>query len=250
MDKLRQYIAEHEHIPVSSNRGPIRYKCEKCKDMGYLLVDRGGYEVSVDCECSAIRQAEELMRRSGVSGEFLKKDFKNFDTRNEKQLINAKEKAVKYCKNFMDFEHERRNSIIFSGQVGSGKTHLGIAVCNRLMGDGVAVVYMAYRNAVTKIKQYITDETAYSRELKRYMRSRVLYIDDFLKGRLTEADVNIMYEIVNYRYMNNLPLIISTEKSMDDLLEFDEAVGSRVIEMCRGSIISLHGKELNYRIYS
>ena len=80
------------------------------------------------------------------------------------------------------------------------------------------------------------------------MDTAVLYIDDMLKGRLTETDVNVMYEIVNYRYMNNLPLIISTEKNLDELLVFDEATGSRIIEMCIGNIIYLEGKELNYRL--
>ena len=107
---------------------------------------------------------------------------------------------------------------------------------------------MAYRETVTRLKQHITDETKYDRELKQYMRARVLYIDDLLKGKPTEADVNIMYGIVNYRYMNCLPVIVSTEKSLDEILMFDEAVGSRLIEMCRKNIISLQGKDLNYRM--
>lgn len=250
MDKLRRYIAEHEHIPGNSKSSPIQYECPKCKDKGYILVDIDGYDVARECECSGIRQAKELMRQSGISEGFLRKDFKNFDIRNNPQLGNAKNKAIQYTKDFSGVEHERHNSIMFSGQVGSGKTHLGIAVCNRLMRDGVAVIYMAYRTAVTRIKQYITDDTTYNRELKRYMRARVLYIDDFLKGKLTEADVNIMYELINHRYMNNLPIIVSTEKSLDQILEFDEAIGSRIIEMCRKNIIDLQGKELNYRIYS
>ncbi len=139
---------------------------------------------------------------------------------------------------------------MFSGQVGSGKTHLGTAISSSLMNKGIAVVYMAYRDAVTKIKQHVTNEEQYSREINMYSKARVLYIDDLLKGRLTETDVNIMYEIINYRYMNNLPVIISTEKFIEELLEFDEAVGSRMIEMCRGNIINLRGKELNYRLYS
>ena len=50
--------------------------------------------------------------------------------------------------------------------------------------------------------------------------------------------------------MNNLPFIISTERSLQELLDFDEAVSSRIIEMCRGNIVKLQGKELNYRLYS
>ena len=50
--------------------------------------------------------------------------------------------------------------------------------------------------------------------------------------------------------MNNKPMVISTEKLPDELLNFDEAVGSRILEMCRGNIILFDGKELNYRLYS
>ena len=137
---------------------------------------------------------------------------------------------------------------MFSGQVGAGKTHLGIAICRQLMNKGVAVTYMPYRNAMTKIKQNVTDEEGYERELERYMLARVLFIDDLLKGRITEADTNVLYEIINHRYMNNMPLIISTEKTIEALLDYDEAIGSRIIEMCRGNIIQLVGRELNYRL--
>ena len=138
---------------------------------------------------------------------------------------------------------------MFCGQPGSGKTHLGTAICSSLAREGIPVIYMPYRNSMTKIKQNIASETEYSRETRRYMEASVLYIDDMLKGKLTETDVNVMYEIINYRYMNNLPLIISTEKDLEGLLLFDEATGSRVIEMCRGNIAFLEGRGLNYRMF-
>lgn len=227
-----------------------KYECEICQDTGSIMVVENGIEIARQCKCYKLRQARELLKKSGISQEFQKKSFDNFDTKNVPQLVNAKNQAVKYAETFDEREHDRQNSIIFSGQVGSGKTHLGTAVSSYLMKRGIAVVYMAYRNAVTKIKQHVTDEEQYSREVSLYSKARVLYIDDLLKGRLTETDVNIMYEIINYRYMNNLPVIISTEKSLEELLEFDEAVGSRMIEMCRGNIVTLQGKELNYRLFS
>ena len=66
---------------------------------------------------------------------------------------------------------------------------------------------------------------------------------------MTDTDVNVMYEIINYRYMNNLPLIISTEKDLEGLLLFDEATGSRIIEMCLDNIVWIESRELNYRMY-
>ncbi len=228
-----------------------QYKCPVCKDKGWIeCTDELGREYVKDCECALMEKTMRLMRLSGLSEEFLQKDFSDYDTRGNEQLKNAKDKAMLYCENFKEIESTRYNSILFAGQVGSGKTHLGTAICKRLLNDGIPVMYMAYRNAVTKIKQHITDESSYRAEISRYASARVLYIDDLLKGKTTESDINILYEIVNYRYMNNMPIIISTEKTPNDLLVFDEAIGSRLIEMCRGNIIRLQGKELNYRLYS
>lgn len=239
MERLK---AEHPKTALK-----VKYKCSSCQDTGFILkTDENGLDVASRCKC----WAKELWRQSGILESFCEKSFEDFNTRNIPQLIKAKSKAEKYVTGFMEFERERYNSIMFIGQVGAGKTHLGVAICGELIKSGVPVVYMAYRNTVTKIKQNITDEAVYSRELKRYTSARVLYIDDLLKGRLTETDVNIMYEIVNYRYMNHMPVIISTEKSQGELIDFDEAVGSRILEMCRGNIITLQGSELNYRIYS
>lgn len=224
------------------------YECQKCRDSGFISYNENGIEILKRCDCYAVKQAKQMMKQSGISAELLKKTFDNFNVSGNAQLENAKSKAMQYVDNFQITEHERRNSILFSGQAGSGKTHLGTAICRELMRSGIAVVYMTYRNAITKIKQSITDEIAYNRELGQYATARVLYIDDLLKGRLSETDINIMYEIVNYRYMHSLPMIISTEKSINDLLIFDEAIGSRMIEMCRGNIVQLQGKELNYRL--
>jgi len=54
---------------------------------------------------------------------------------------------------------------------------------------------------------------------------------------------------VNYRYFNNLPMIISTEKGGEDLIKIDEAIGSRILEMAKDYNMELKGGKLNYRIY-
>ena len=256
MDDWKATIERLKREHQSSTSPPTQYECPKCQDIGFIYrLDKNGYEVPYRCECyekrqlkESMRQSREMMKRSGISAEFQKKTFDNFITKNNLQLTNAKNKAIQYVENFAQTEHDRYNSIMFCGQVGSGKTHLGTAICSELMNSMVAVVYMAYRNAITKLKQNIIDEEGYNRELNQYISARVLYIDDLLKGRLTETDINIMYEIVNYRYMNNMPIIISTEKTPDDLLAFDEAIGSRLIEMCKGNIVQLRGGDLNYRL--
>lgn len=236
---------------VSSPTKGRQYECEKCKDTGFVQVrDASGREVSRRCGCVEVKRVRRLLEKSGISDEFLGKRLEDFDTMGNPQLVRAKGKAVRYLQSFEKIERQRRNSIMFCGQPGSGKTHLGSAISSGLMSRGIAVAYMAYRDAVTKIKQNMTDEERYAEMLGPYMKARVLYIDDMLKGKVTESDVNIMYEIVNYRYMNKIPMIVSTEKSLEELLEFDEAVGSRLVEMSRGNMAKLEGQDLNYRLYS
>ncbi len=227
------------------------YECEKCLDMGYVLEQRDGREVAVECECLVKRNSMIRLKNSGISEGLQKKGFREFDCRGIAVLEEACKKARTYYQGFLSNETGRHNSIIFCGQSGAGKTHLGMAICNNLLNVcSVSVTYMAYRNAITAIKQTVTDRENYYAAISLYCNARLLYIDDLLKGRPTESDLNILYELINYRYMHNKPLIISTEKLPEELIDFDEAVGSRILEMCRENIVVLVGKELNYRLYS
>ena len=47
----------------------------------------------------------------------------------------------------------------------------------------------------------------------------MLLIDDLFKGSISKSDVNIVFELLNYRYFNNLPVIVSTELCVRDIME-------------------------------
>jgi DNA replication protein DnaC len=213
--------------------------------MTFILLDN----VATPCECRELRLSETILKNSGINEEFRKKTFDNFDYSVDLQLTDAFLKAKKYFNNFIEIKDTRKNSIMFLGQVGSGKTHLSTAIANKLMNNSIGVVYMPYRDTITRLKQSILDEENYNRELSRYKEAKVLLIDDLFKGNITKSDINIMFELINYRYLKNKPIIVSSEKLFDDLLKIDEAIGSRIIEMSKDYIIEVKGKKLNYRIY-
>ena len=76
-----------------------------------------------------------------------------------------------------------------------------------------------------------------------------VFIDDLFKGKINESDINIMFEIINYRYLNYLPIIVSSEFSIDKLLGFDQGVGSRIYEMCKDYIVEVEQDiRNNYRL--
>ena len=211
-----------------------------------FIIDDG---VANPCECRALRMAEDILNKSGIGKEFRNKRFDNFDFSRNMAIMQGYKSALEYESEFLDIEDTRCNSIMFLGQVGSGKTHLSMAIANELMDRGIGVIYMGYRDAITNIKQNMLDSVYYNRVMNRYKGARVLYIDDLFKGKITDSDINIMFELINHRYFNNLPMIISSELSVGRLLDIDEALGSRLVEMTKGRVVELRGKELNYRIY-
>ena len=224
--------------------------CPKCGgSMWITWVDEQGCDMARRCECFEPTMAKRRIARSGISEPFRAKGFKNFDTRGIAQLEKAYTICVDYCKNYQDFKESRHNSILLLGQVGCGKTHLALASANALLDyQKIRVIYMPYREMITRLKQNITDEDAYNKNIDELKTAPMLVIDDLLKGKTTESDINILFEIVNYRYVCNLPMIITSEKTTGELLDFDSAIGSRLIEMAEGRIIELKGNELNYRL--
>ena len=221
------------------------YKCIKCRDMTFIIDDG----VAIPCECRALIVAEDILKKSGIGKEFRNKRFDNFDFSRTMATMQGYKSALEYENEFLDIENNRCNSIMFLGQVGSGKTHLSMAIANELMDRGIGVIYMGYRDAITNIKQNMLDSVYYNRVMNRYKNARVLFVDDLFKGKITDSDINIMFELINHRYFNNLPMIVSSELSVGRLLDIDEALGSRLIEMTKGRVVELRGKELNYRIY-
>ncbi|MGX4600279.1 ATP-binding protein [Faecalimicrobium sp. JNUCC 81] len=223
-----------------------KYKCDKCRDMLFIELENGSYG---SCECRQLRIAEEKLKASGISEEFRNKRFENYKYDKSMETMEAFLTAKNYSKDFEDIRAVRRNSCLLSGQVGSGKTHLGMAIANNLLDKSIGVIYMPYRSIITNLKQSITDEENYQREMRKYKNAQVLLIDDLFKGRITESDISIIYEIVDYRYFKSLPMIITTEKTVENLLDIDEAIGSRIYEMSKDYVVTMQGKELNHRVY-
>lgn len=127
----------------------------------------------------------------------------------------------------------RRNGRIFiTGNC--GKTHICTAIAGHYIKAGKEVKYMLWCEEAKKLKALVNDKS-YQDLIRIYKTVDVLYIDDFLKVKSgespTPADINLAFEIINHRLIeNNKITIISSEKKLDELMEYDEATMSRIYQ--------------------
>lgn len=228
------------------------YDCKICRNKGVImdLVEDDGtfHPVSRDCKCVATRNAIMRMKRSGLKNIITEYTFGKFDAAEDWQAT-IKAAAEAYAK-------EPEGWFFIGGQSGSGKTHICTAICREFLLAGKQVIYMLWRDDVVKIKAAVNDHDEYRDMIERYKNAEVLYIDDLFKTgkapdgatqRPTGADVNVAFEILNYRYNSKKPTVISSECTISDLLDIDEAVAGRIVETAKAFSLK-PDRSRNYRL--
>lgn len=215
--------------------------CPMCGNTGYLLrTDENGILWSRDCECMKKRVSIRRLSDSGLSDLVRRYSFDSYETPTRKHE-QIKAKALEFVKTGAE-------CFIITGRSGAGKTHICTAICAYLIDKNWATKYMVWRTEAAALKVMVgKDKEGYQKQINRLRNVPVLYIDDFFKGTVSDADVNLAFTILNDRYnAREKKTIISTERSMDELIEIDEAVAGRIAERAKGFVIQAPDK--NWRL--
>ena len=221
------------------------YDCKVCLNKGVIFYMEGEEVVCKECECIRTRKSLISMSRSGLSEIMSVKNFKNFEIEHDFQKL-MRDNAVKFVR-------EKGRCFFIGGQVGCGKTHICTAIAGYMIKHGKGVRYLQWRDDTPKLKAGMADGDSLT-EIEKLKKIDVLYIDDLFKNQQgqepTNADINLAFDIINYRYINSeLITIISSEKTFVELLTIDEAIASRIAEMSTGYTLSI-AKDIrkNYRL--
>lgn len=209
----------------------------------------------VKCSCVERKAIAKLFAFSEITPQMQTRNMSNFKTRNRPECVTyAHQVARQYLHEFEQHKDTMENSIFLGGKPGSGKTHLLMAVANALIERGHGVLYFPFVEGLDELRSEIRDNgTNYQRKLERLQRVPVLFIDDLYKSKKgdepTKYEVKFLFSVVNYRYLNHLPMLVSSELTIEQVMFWDDAIGSRIAQMCRKSTVHLtEGKALNYRL--
>ena len=254
LDNPEEYIAQRDARMYNSEVGHEDQidgiQCETCKNKGFVAeIRRDLYPTMVlaECpDCAKKRQSMRRMRASGLGDAITKYTFVNFEIRETWQ--------AKIRDRVGDFAEADEGWLYMGGQPGAGKTHLCTAASVRLMHRGKFVRYMLWTDIATRLKGLKLDDEEYQDLINPLKSCDVLYIDDIFKQRQgmqpSQADVALAFEIINARYIRrDSRTIISGEMTTDQIIDLDEALGSRIIERSRGHIIDIpRDKGKNWRM--
>lgn len=250
-ERAKMHAENHNSLTGSLNDND-GYGCKVCKNKGTVAAvvqiapDVWDIEFQ-ECRCMKVRASIRNMERSGLKNLIKTYTFERFeDTEDWQKKI--KSAAMEYA--------EGGNGWFFlGGQSGSGKTHICTAICRKFLLDGKPVQYMLWRDDIVRMKAAVNDEDAYRQMIDRFKSVKVLYIDDLFKSgkrddaqQPTVADVNIAFEILNYRYNDpELLTVISSELTINEIISIDEAVGGRIYERSKVFNIDPDSKK-NFRL--
>lgn len=232
------------------------YDCPVCRNKGNIMYydPETGYTKAKECECMAVRRSQIRIEHSGLKGLLDDYTFDTF-TANQPWQKQFKDMALAFTKDYSG------KWFFAGGQPGCGKTHLCTAIVGELMKQGKPAKYMMWRDEIVKLKAVINDNEAYSDLIRDPKTLDVLYIDDLFKtgkdkdGKVippTPPEISIAFEILNYRYKNpHLITIISSERLIDDIIDIDEGIGSRIFQLAKKySMIINYDRTRNYRFTS
>lgn len=178
----------------------------------------------------------EKMEKCNLGKRFQTRTFKNFDETKQEE---AYRECLDAAERIADGESD---SLLLSGGVGTGKTHLAAAIAHYAIERGVITKF----GNVTDIFQSLRDAFTTDEDILSEVKSvPLLVLDDLGKEKHSEWSTETIYSIVNYRYEHMLPTVITTNMTVEELQDrVGSATMSRLMEMCR--YVEMNGED--YRI--
>jgi DNA replication protein DnaC len=158
------------------------------------------------------------------------KSFGSFEDRTSEGLqpdeIKSLQKALKAAHNYAE---KPKGWLVFMGGYGSGKTHLAAAIANYRAGLGDPPLFIMVPDLLDHLRATFSPNSsvAFDRRFDDIRTTPLLVLDDLGTQSMTPWVREKLYQLFNYRYNRELPTVITTADSMN---EMDARIRSRLLD--------------------
>lgn len=226
-EMIRRLLKEHGY---PEDYLELHYTCEKCNDTGYFQQKY--------CTCLTDLIAKLSARELNKSVQFERCSFENFDlnyyrgfqTENGGSCYQAMEKVYFFCQEYARQFTNHSSSILMFGKTGRGKTHLSLAIANRVLQNGYNVLYDSAINFLRQVeKEHFGRGGSNDNTLDTLLSCDLLILDDLGTEFHKQFYQSTVYNIINTRMNRDLPTIISTNLNHNEISAlYDERITSRI----------------------
>ena len=220
----------------------VHYTCEKCSDSGYI----DGVKM-----CSCLRELiiKGRIEESAMGKLIEKQSFDNFELgvyAYDPKVQERMKMILAMAKNYVRDFKEKRENLLLIGKTGTGKTHISTAIARELIHQGYDVIYDSTQNIISDFESD-RFKSGYGREenkSEKYLNCTLLIIDDLGTEFQNSFTVSTLYNLLNARQNSDLPTIISTNLSPEELsAKYEDRIFSRI--MGSGTkVLPFNGKDM------
>jgi DNA replication protein DnaC len=150
----------------------------------------------------------------------------------------AYDRALTYCKDFA--RKTTTKGLFITGPASTGKTYLAGCIVNALVDKGVGCLFGNVLDHLGSIRKTYDGENKETEDhaVQQLAKVHVLVIDDLGKEKVKEWTEQMLYRVINMRYEQLKPLIVTSNFNLTELEKRYPDTGpyivSRLVEMCDG----------------
>lgn len=200
--------------------------CPICRGIGFvrrdLPIDHLEFGKVEICSCRASEVAQgayqRVYRLSNLQA-FKTMTFETFKTQGRMGLGDEQTTSLKVALNqAQTFAHSLKGWLILLGGYGCGKTHLAAAIANFAVEMGVPTIFLTVPDLLDWLRySYDATDENFETRFEEIRNVGLLVLDDLGSQNGTPWAQEKLYQILNHRYVNHLPLVVTSNQSMDEI---------------------------------
>ena len=200
--------------------------CPICHGLGYVRRDvppgHPDFGRLFPCVCRR-EQIERHFRQRlfGMSNldELQHLTFETFEPRGRIGIGPLQAASIEQAYNLArQFAQRPRGWLLLRGGYGCGKTHLAAAIANFCVDLGVPTLFLTVPDLLDFLRSaYNAPDATFDERFEEIRRIDLLILDDFGTQSATPWAQEKLFQILNFRYINRLPTVITTNLALSEI---------------------------------